>query len=1269
VSLRGAAGGFVVSLRSLVCTVSITLAVAACGDDTNTGPKDTTGGGDSTTTTNPDGSDVTTPDDVPDGSTTSPDVPDGSTTSPDAPDATTTETVGDTIGDTIGDTDVEPPQGCEDPIPAAPQGQVCGVVSGNQSALLIRADLILPNGILERGQLLVVDGYIACTGCDCVTAPQAAGATVFNCPDAVVSPGLINAHDHITYDQGKPIAHGTRRWNHRNEWRTGANRLDYDTNPDDNGEAWGEMRQVMAGTTSLFGSGSGIGMLRNVDVASRLEGLQHGVADYDVFPLGSSGMPTSGCGSYDLPNANIAQGKVAYVPHVSEGINVSARNELLCLDGQQQGGLDIVEDNVAFIHGIGATAADIALFVANGGSLVWSPRSNTDLYGFTAEAPLYHKLGGLVGLGTDWTFSGSVNMLRELQCAEDWNARWDHYFSDQQLVNMATSWAAATLGFEDVLGSIAVGKVADLAIWDARDNAGYRAILDAEVDDVVLVMRGGPPPLLDGNTQFRRGRPLYGDPALVDALQDRAIRFTNPPACDTLDVCGRSKKFCVAEQLGPTLGLDAVRASLNASYTYGLFFCGVPDNEPSCVPARTNEFTGAMTQSDPDGDNLAGVDDNCPTWFNAVRPLDGGKQPDTDGDGEGDVCDPCPFDADSTACSSVDPDDIDGDGVLNALDKCPSIPDDQTDTDGDGIGNACDLCPEESNLGGKPCSSTIYKVKDGTVPVNSPVALSGVVCTVVGPDFFTVQVKDAPAPEFSALYVFRGSAGTKCTPGTLVDLQGTVQDYFGQIQLGNATWVVAPGSSPVPVPAPAVILPADAAVGGAKAKAYEALLVEVKNVTVTSTTPVAETQGTATENVTGEFIVTGNLRVDDQLYAITPAPTVGQIFPALRGVLRYAWNKNKLLPRSIDDIIAGPPELVGIEPASGAAMYVGDVGGPFVVRLNRAAEGPTNVTVTSGDESKATVVATATVASGQTTAPVVVTALGATESVTLTAKLGTDGPPKTATLRIVPAGTVPAVIAVEAQAKVYVGDDFDVTVTLDLPAPTGGQAVTLAADPTGLLDGSLPALTVAAGQRIGTVTLTAGDTAGTVEISASTTAGEASAEVEISDAAPTAEVLFCFENATGYSAAPNIDTNTTAASTFTASAGLTGTDDAAGATPRPAACTGANNRAPNRSGWPQTAARDANKYFQIKVAHAAGTYVLEFDIRSSNTGPKKYDIVSSTGGTLVTGGDYTGATAFQHITWTGALPEGTNDIRIYGYGATAAGGTFRIDNIHLSPAP
>ena len=73
------------------------------------------------------------------------------------------------------------------------------------------------------------------------------------------------------------------------------------------------------------------------------------------------------------------------------------------------------------------------------------------------------------------------------------------------------------------------------------------------------------------------------------------------------------------------------------------------------------------TGSDYDGDGILDPVDNCPTTFNP-------DQADTDGNGEGDVCE-----------------DSDGDGVLDFEDNCVFIPNpDQADTDGDGKGDVCE---------------------------------------------------------------------------------------------------------------------------------------------------------------------------------------------------------------------------------------------------------------------------------------------------------------------------------------------------------------------------------------------------------------------------------------------------------------------------------------------------------------------------------------------------------------------------------------------------
>ena len=64
----------------------------------------------------------------------------------------------------------------------------------------------------------------------------------------------------------------------------------------------------------------------------------------------------------------------------------------------------------------------------------------------------------------------------------------------------------------------------------------------------------------------------------------------------------------------------------------------------------------------------------------------------------------------------ANPDDLDGDGVLNAADNCPERYNvDQHDEDGDGVGDVCDNCPTIANTNQADVSETSvpYQLPDG----------------------------------------------------------------------------------------------------------------------------------------------------------------------------------------------------------------------------------------------------------------------------------------------------------------------------------------------------------------------------------------------------------------------------------------------------------------------------------------------------------------------------------------------------------------------------
>jgi large repetitive protein len=516
--------------------------------------------------------------------------------------------------------DVALPDASDAPDGAAP---FCQVKSTGKSGLVLGGRLLLTSGPLTGELFINGSGTIACAATSCASTPGYSSATIIDCPNGVISPALVNAHDHTEYATTAPVSHGTIRYDHRNDWRRGADGATplptVSSTTDDATIAAQELRFVLGGTTSIVGSGAVGGLARNLasSFASDLEGLTGKPVDFETFPLGdSSGVVlTSGCGYPGIVPTSEAFAKGVFAAHIGEGVNLGAENELGCA---AQSNNDLITSQTSIIHGVGFNANDVDVVRTAGAKLIWSPRSNLSLYGDTAPVTVYKAAGVTIALGTDWLASGSMNELRELACADAFNQKYlSAAFSDQELWQMATLNAAAAAGFDAQIGSLDVGKVADVAIFDGSTNSDYRAVIAAGVEDVHLVLRGG--------------KVLYGDASVVSFLAS---------GCDALSVCGESRSVCF-DVSGTTF--SQVRSK--GSSIYPLFFCktDIPSAEPTCTPYRDNYPLGTSS-TDFDGDGIPDTSDACPTVFNPVRPMDGSDQADVDGDGFGDACDTQPLD-------------------------------------------------------------------------------------------------------------------------------------------------------------------------------------------------------------------------------------------------------------------------------------------------------------------------------------------------------------------------------------------------------------------------------------------------------------------------------------------------------------------------------------------------------------------------------------------------------------------------------------------------
>jgi imidazolonepropionase-like amidohydrolase len=113
------------------------------------------------------------------------------------------------------------------------------------------------------------------------------------------------------------------------------------------------------------------------------------------------------------------------------------------------------------------------------------------LYGKTADVVAAKAEGVRIGIGSDWSPSGSKNLLGELKVARLVSANLGNVFSDREIVAMATTNAASILQWDRVLGSLEAGKRADLIVVAGTSGDAYATLLEAKETDIRLVMING----------------------------------------------------------------------------------------------------------------------------------------------------------------------------------------------------------------------------------------------------------------------------------------------------------------------------------------------------------------------------------------------------------------------------------------------------------------------------------------------------------------------------------------------------------------------------------------------------------------------------------------------------------------------------------------------------------------------------------------------------------------------------------------------------------
>jgi cytosine/adenosine deaminase-related metal-dependent hydrolase len=176
-------------------------------------------------------------------------------------------------------------------------------------------------------------------------------------------------------------------------------------------------------------------------------------------------------------------------------------------------------DDVWLAHGIHLSDQAIGTLAATGTGVAHCPSSNARLGAGIARTRDLRDAGVPVGLGVDGAASNEASSLLE-------EARHALLFARarggpqalgvRDALELATIGGARVLGWDDQIGSIEVGKLADLALWrvDTLPHAGL-------ADPVAGLVLGSPPPL---ELLLVGGAPVVERDRLVNADEEQLAR-------------------------------------------------------------------------------------------------------------------------------------------------------------------------------------------------------------------------------------------------------------------------------------------------------------------------------------------------------------------------------------------------------------------------------------------------------------------------------------------------------------------------------------------------------------------------------------------------------------------------------------------------------------------------------------------------------------------------------------------------------------------------
>lgn len=321
--------------------------------------------------------------------------------------------------------------------------------------------------------------------------------------EGYIYPGLIDLHNHLPYNFLNlwPISkkfEDRYQWPRLSKYKT---EIGAPTKLLANSNAvelmkYAESKALVSGTTSIdgyskFNRSYAAWLLRNVEVEP------FGKLEPKIY---QSVLRIKNEEEFLTVDRKMNEGN-AFIYHLAEGTSEELLAEYTELEDH-----GLIRDKLVGIHCTALNANNWKVLGKKGVKFVWSPLSNLLLYGKTADVVSAKKNGVIISLGSDWSPTGSKNLLWELKVADLYNSNsLSNTFTDMQLAEMVTLNPAKAIGVADQIGSIKAGLFADLVIFNKLNDNPYRNLIQCTEKDLKL--------------SIISGRPRYGDIKYMSKLK------------------------------------------------------------------------------------------------------------------------------------------------------------------------------------------------------------------------------------------------------------------------------------------------------------------------------------------------------------------------------------------------------------------------------------------------------------------------------------------------------------------------------------------------------------------------------------------------------------------------------------------------------------------------------------------------------------------------------------------------------------------------------